>query len=959
MASHRLPAPAGSLIDRARRVGFTFNGRGYVGYAGDTLASALLASGVHLVGRSFKLHRPRGVWSCGPEEPSALVDLGAGPRRTPNVRATLLPITEGLSARSVNCWPGPRFDLGAATGWLAPLLPAGFYYKTFKWPSWQLFEPAIRRMAGFGRLGTQPDPDHYEEVALESDVLVVGAGPAGLAAATAAARAGARTLLLCAAAGPGGQCAWQEDEEVRSLAAGLQAAGVRVLARTLAFGIYDHNLVCARETLREDGGSDLPGCVLRERLWKIRARAVIAATGAFERPVLFADNDRPGVMLAGAAVKYAAAYGVAAGTRAVIIASSDAAYAHARRLRAQGVAVAALIETRPGAHPAADTEVLEGDVHKVHGVRAVRGITVRTRAGARHLACDLVLSAGGFAPAVHLHAQAGGRLRFLPESSMFVPDGSAPGGLVSVGACAGMFVRAAALAHARAVGEALARGAAAPAAVPDGAGRSAAPRSCPGKAFVDLQNDVTSADIALAARENYHSVEHLKRYTTTGMGTDQGKTSNTNALLLMAGHTGVAPPAVGTTRFRPPFVPVSFGALIGRRVGSLYRPLRRVPAHEWHAAHGAQFEMFGDWVRPVCYPRPGEDLDAAAQREALAVRRTAGLFDGSPLGKLEVYGPDAARFLDRMYVGTLSNLAIGQARYGLLLNENGVLVDDGIVARLGPQRFWVNTTAAGLERTAAAFEEWLQCEFLDLRVLVTPVTARWANVTVAGPRAWRWLAAAGLDAALAPGRTRHMSLTDGMLEDTPLRVLRASFSGELGYEVNVPAARAAWLFERVWAHAPAVEGSLYGIEALQILRTEKGYLHIGTDTDGTTLPQDVGFARGLERKGADFVGRRSLSRPAAGDAHRLQLIGLLSLEPRQVLPVGAHLAAHAPPAVSEGHVTSSYLSPELGRAVALAMLKAGTRRIGERISAYHLGRAFAAEVVAPPFIDKEGARLHG
>ncbi|MBV9695927.1 MAG: sarcosine oxidase subunit alpha family protein, partial [Gammaproteobacteria bacterium] len=698
--------------------------------------------------------------------------------------------------------------------------------------------------------------------------------------------------------------------------------------------------------------------VLRERLWKIRARAVVAATGAFERPVLFPDNDRPGVMLAGAAVKYAAAYGVAAGARAVIVGNSDAAYLYAQRLRAQGIEVAALIETRPGPHPGGEVEVLQGEVAAVHGARAVAGVTVRTGAGTRHLGCDLLLSAGGFAPAVHLHAQAGGRLRFLPDSAMFVPEGAAPG-VVSVGACSGMFVREAVLAHARAVGAALARGAPPPAAAPDGAGRSAAPRASAGKTFVDLQNDVTSADIALAARENYRSVEHLKRYTTTGMGTDQGKTSNINALLLMAQHTGAAPPIVGTTRFRPPFVPVSFGALAGRRVGALYRPLRRVPAHEWHATHGAQFEMFGDWVRPVCYPRAGEDLGAAAQREALAVRRRAGLFDGSPLGKLEVYGPDAARFLDRMYVGTVSNLAIGQARYGLLLNENGILVDDGIVARLGPQRFWVNTTTAGVERTAAAFEEWLQCEFLDMQVLVTPVTARWANVTVAGPRAWAWLAAAGLDAALAPSRTRHMTLTDSTLEGTPLRVLRASFSGELGYEINLPAARAAWLFERIWAHASGVEGTLYGIEALQILRTEKGYLHIGTDTDGTTLPQDVGFARGLERKGGDFVGRRSLLRPAASDPDRLQLVGLLSLEPRQVLPVGAHIAPRPPPAAYEGHVTSSYMSPELGRAVALAMLKAGTRRRGERVTAYHLGRPFAAEVVAPPFIDREGARLHG
>ncbi|MBV9344559.1 MAG: (2Fe-2S)-binding protein [Gammaproteobacteria bacterium] len=958
MPGYRLPAPAGQCIDRQQRVGFTFNGRAYQGYAGDTLAAALLANGVHRVARSFKLHRPRGVWGCGLEEPCALVDVGSGPRRTPNVRATLLPISEGLSVRSVNCWPGPEFDVGAVSGWLAPLLPAGFYYKTFMWPSWRAFEPTIRRMAGFGRIGTEPDPDHYEEIALQPDVLVVGAGIAGLAAAAAAARAGARTVLLGASARLGGQCAWQEDAEAAGLAAAVRAAGVRILTRTTAFGVYDHALVCAHETVTADGAAQLPACVLRERLWKIRARAVIAATGAFERPVLFADNDRPGVMLASAALKFAGAYGVACGRRAVMIANSDAAYAQAARLRAHGIEVAALVDVRPGPHPPTEVPRLLGEVHAVHGARAVAGVSVRTGAGLRHLACDLLLSSGGFAPAVHLHSQAGGRLRFLEESAMFVPDGPAPS-LVSVGACAGMFGREAVLAHARAVGEALARECPAPAAAPDGCGRSAPLRPVAGKAFVDLQNDVTSADVALAARENYRSVEHLKRYTTTGMGTDQGKTSNLNALLLMAQLTGQPAAAVGTTRFRPPFAPVSFGALAGRRVGALYRPLRRLPAHAWHESHGAQFEIFGDWVRPVAYPQAGEDLNAAAQREALAVRRQAGLFDGSPLGKLEVYGPDAAEFLDLMYVGTLSNLGIGQARYGLLLNENGTLVDDGIVARLSARRFWVNTTTAGVERTAAAFEEWLQCEYPHLRVLITPVTARWANLTVAGPRAWDWLAAAGLDGALAPGRTRHMSLTDSALDGVPLRVLRASFSGELGYEINLPAERAAWLFERVWAHAAAVRGSLYGIEALQILRTEKGYLHIGTDTDGTTQPQDVGFARGVARKAADFVGRRSLLRPAAQDPERLQLVGLLGVDPTQVLPVGAHIAPGPAPAVSEGHVTSSYRSPELGRGVALALLKAGTRRSGERLTAYHLGRAFAAEVVMPPFIDPTGARLHG
>ncbi|HEV2228237.1 MAG TPA: 2Fe-2S iron-sulfur cluster-binding protein [Steroidobacteraceae bacterium] len=973
MSAFRLSAPAGLWIERARPVAFTFNGRRLTGCRGDTLASALLANGVRIVGRSFKLHRPRGIWSCGLEEPSSLVDVGAGGRYTPNVRATMLPLTEGLSARSVNCWPSAGFDVGALIGAVAPLLPAGFYYKTFKWPSWRWFEPAIRRMAGMGRAPTAPDGDTYEEIAASADVLVVGGGIAGLAAALAAARAGAATMLVACGARLGGGLAWRDDPEVRGLAAAALAAGVRILARAVAFGIYDHNLVAACETVRCDGPPD-PAPRLRERLWKVRARAVIAATGAFERPLVFPHNDRPGVMLAGAAEKYARAFGVACGRRAVIAAACDHAYAIAAGLKASGVEIAALIDAReasPVSEAAArDLRVVTGArIESVSGARGVRGCEIEQGAGRPRLSldCDLLLNAGGYAPAVHLHSQAGGKLRWLEEASMFVPDGAACG-VVSVGSCAGVFARAAAAGHAAEVGEALARGRAAPPAPVGGVGRCgpgwgpvqgarAARRR--GKCFVDLQNDVSADDVALAARENYRSVEHLKRYTTAGMGTDQGKTSNLNALVLLGEHTGRSAPEVGATRFRPPFAPVTLGAIVGRRVGSLYRPLKRLPAEAWHVAHGALLENFGDWCRPAAYPRPGEALAAAAQREARTVRTSAGLLDGSPLGKLEVFGPGAARFLDLMYVGTMSTLAPGQARYGVLLNENGTLVDDGIVARLAPEHFWVNTTSAGAERTAAAFEEWLQCELTDLEVLVTPVTSRWANVTVAGPRAWDWLARAGFDAALAPAAMKHMTLRESALGGLPLRVLRASFSGELGYEVNLPAGEAAMLLERLWAHADAVGGVLYGVEALQVMRVEKGFIHIGTDTDGTTLPADVGLARGIERKSANFVGRRSLARPAARDPDRQQLVGLTPVDGRTVLPVGAQIAARPPPAATEGRITSSFMSPELGYPVALGLLARGAQRLGEELRLYHLGREIAARVVRVPFVDPQGARVHG
>src|ERR1700730_14807080 len=903
MASQRLAEPAGTWVDRSHPLSFTFNGRQLYGFRGDTLASALLANGVRLVGRSFKLHRPRGIWSCGVEEPSALVDIGRGARRTPNVRATLLPLAQGLTAESVKCWPSVGFDGGAITGACAALLPAGFYYKTFKWPNWRLFEPAIRRMAGLGRAPTAPDADHYEEVAAEADVLVVGAGIAGLAAAVAAARAGARTMLLASGERPGGALSWGADPEVAALAASARQLGVQMLFRTLAFGIYDHNLVCAAESVSTEGAADLPGCVLRERLWKIRARAVIAATGACERPRLFPDNDRPGVMLASAAHKYAQAFGVACGRRAVIAANSDSAYERAVALRDAGLEIVAVVDRREESTAGGRSHDLRvitaAALSAVLGTRAVRGCTVAPLTGGRgeRLRCDLILNAGGYAPAVHLHSQAGGKLRWLGESAMFVPDGAAPG-LVSVGACAGVFARGPAVSHAGETAEALALGRAPPQAPVGGAGRSDAITRVPdvrGKQFVDLQNDVLAEDVARAGPENYRSVEHLKRYTTTGMGTDQGKTSNINALILMGEYTSQAPSQVGTTRFRPPFAPVTLGMIAGRRVGALYPPLQRLPAHDWHAAHGALFETFGDWCRPAAYPRPGETLDAAAQREAGTVRKCAGLFDGSPLGKLEVFGPDAARFLDLMYVGTMSTLAIGQARYGLLLNENGTLVDDGIVARLSGQRYWVNTTTAGFDRTAAAFEEWLQCEYADFKVVITPVTSRWANSTVAGPRAWEWVAKLGFAPALAPAAMPHMTLRDSALDGVPLRVLRASFSGELGYEVNLPADHAAALLARLWAQAGELGAALYGIEALQVMRVEKGYIHIGTDTDGTTLPGDVGFARGIGRKAAHFVGRRSLLRPACRDPTRLQLVGLVPLDGRTRLPGGARLCPRPPP----------------------------------------------------------------
>jgi sarcosine oxidase subunit alpha len=930
---------------------FQFNGRDVTGFAGDTVASALLAQGIVHVGRSFKLHRPRGIFSCGVEEPTGLIDIGQGSERTPNTRATDIAALDGLQAFTGNAWPSLEFDLAALTSRFAALLPAGFYYKTFMWPHWHMFEPTIRRMAGLGVAADAPDPDRYDQVSRHVQVLVVGAGAAGVQAALAAAHSGQQVLLLEGAAQLEPACAARLQE--------LQRAGVEVHTGCTVFGLYDHLLAAATQTI--DGA-------VRERLWKVRAERTILATGAFERPMLFPDNDRPGVMLASAVLRYATHYGVACGRRVLVTTACDSGHLTARALVATGVNVVAVVDYRSAAAVGTvpGVPVYRGSaIVAVTGKRAVKGVAIASHEGGaiHHVEADCIASAGGWAPAVHLHSMAGGKLRWTDDAAMFVPAGGVPG-IDSVGACAGVFDAASALAHADAVGS----GRPSPAPVggtglvalnnsPTPAALAAWGRK-PGKVFVDLQNDVTADDVSLAARENFRSVEHLKRYTTMGMATDQGKTSNVNALVLMGELTERSPGQVGTTKFRPPFKPVTLGALAGGRKGVLYKPLKRMPGHDWHEAHGPLWEEFGGWQRPAAYPHNGESLNAAAEREALNVRQHVGLFEGSPLGKIEIYGPDAASFLDLMYVGTMSSLAIGQARYGLLLREDGVIFDDGIVARLGPQHFWLNTTSGGAERVAQAFEEWLQCEYVQHRVLVTAVTSAWGNVTVAGPKAWSLLDAAGFEASLAPAAMKHMTLREVHEDGAPMRVLRASFSGELGYEINLPADRTQVLLERLWQVGQAFGLMPYGVEALMILRTEKGYLHLGADTDGTTFPGDVGLDRGIAKKTANFVGRRSLLRPVATDADRMQLVGLLPLDRRSRLPVGAHITLQAPPAAIEGFVSSSVFSPVLGHAVALAMLRRGRSRLGEKITAYHLGQAIQAEVVETPFFDAKGDRLN-
>jgi sarcosine oxidase subunit alpha len=987
--AHR--TPAGGRIDRSRPLRFRFDGAALEGFQGDTLASALLANGVHLVGRSFKYHRPRGILTAGAEEPSALVTVRRdAARETPNLRATQVELYDGLVAMSQNRWPSLGFDLGRLSDFLAPLFPAGFYYKTFMWPrsAWAaLYEPLIRHAAGLGRAPAQPDPDAYAQRYAHCDVLVVGAGPAGLAAARAAADAEARVILCDEQAEFGGSlldggAARIDGESVGDWLAHAAVAlasrpNARVLSRTTAFGYFPHNNVALVERLT-DHLADPPAGAARERLWQVRAREVVLAAGAIEQPLVFPGNDRPGVMLAGAARTYLHRYGVRAGSRAVVVTATDSAYEAALDLRAAGVAIAAVADLRrkpDGA--AADSarragiEVIAGaTVTGTRGNRRVSGIEI----GGTLYACDLVLMSGGFAPSVHLFSQSRGRLTWSDAARAFVPSASAERER-SAGACRGVYGLAAALADGAAAGHA-----AAGACGYHGAGRRHAvsgerasgktacsavappPQGRGGKAFVDFQNDVTAGDLALAAQEGFRSIEHVKRYTTVGMATDQGKTSNLNALGLVAAQLGKPVPEVGHTTFRMPYTPVTFGTLAGAARGELFEPVRTTPMHESAVARGAVFEDAGQWKRARYFPLPGEDMHAAVARECRAVRSACGLFDASTLGKIAVVGPDAAEFLNRLYVNDFTSLKPGRSRYGILLRDDGFVYDDGVIARLAPGRFHVTTTTGGAARVLAMMEDYRQTEWTELAVWLTSVTEQWAVVAVQGPRAREVLEPLVTDVDLAPGALPYMAVAEGHILGVPMLLMRVSFTGELGYEINVPAEYGRAVWEAVYGAGGEAGLTPYGTETMHVLRAEKGYIIVGQDTDGTATPDDAGLAWAIGRTKPDFVGKRSLERAAMKSPDRKQLVGLCTRDPALVLEEGAQLVAspgQEAPMKAIGHVTSSYASAALGHSIALAMVAGGRARIGATLWVPMPAGDVEVTVTGPVFYDPQGERLHG
>ena len=953
MSSYRLKH--GGLIDRAQSVPFTFDGKSMTGMAGDTLASALLANGQQLVGRSFKYHRPRGILTAGSAEPNALMTIGSGGRTEPNTRATMQELFSGLEARSQNCWPSLNHDIGALNGLLSPFLGAGFYYKTFMWPApfWEkLYEPLIRKAAGLGTASYEADPDTYEKRWAHCDLLIVGAGIAGLTAALTAGRNGTRVILVDEHARMGGSLLAETalvdgvpaSQWVNNAIAELASLpNVELLPRTTAFGWYDGNVFGAVERVQKHVAMPDKNRPV-ERLWRILAKQAILATGAEERPLVFGGNDIPGVMMASAMRRYLNVYAVAPGKRAAVFTTNDSGYALAADLEAAGVEVAALIDSRRSSTTAwrGQARLLQGTfVTDAYGGKLLKSIDVLHNGKTERLRVDCLAMSGGFNPIINLACQRGAKPIWSDEQGAFL----APSGLKNLtlaGAAAGIAT--------------------------DGKTDFATPLwSIPGiktKAFVDFQNDVARSDLDIAVQEGYGHVEMAKRYTTTGMATDQGKLSNVNSIGVLSEARRASPAQIGTTTFRPFYTPVSFGALAGTSHGKHFQPVRMSPLHNWAAKKGAMFVETGLWYRSSWFPRAGETTwRDSVDREVLNTRTNAGICDVSMLGKIEICGPDAAEFLNRVYCNAFLKLPVGKARYGIMLREDGFIYDDGTTSRIDENRYFMTTTTALAAGVMNHLEFCAQTIWPELDVRLASVTDQWAQMAVAGPKA-RTILQQIVDADLSDEAFPYLAAKDVSVFGGRLhgRLFRISFSGELAYEVAVPADYGEAVADALMEAGKGHGIQPYGVEALSVLRIEKGHV-THNEINGNVVPADLGFCKMVSQVKPDFIGKHMLSREGLNEIGRPQLVGVVPLDPNTSFRSGAHILNEGAAATLEndqGYITSSCYSPHVGSTIGLALVNNGASRHGETVSVWNglRGEMTPGRLVSPVFVDPKNEKLH-
>ena len=988
-------------VDQTNRISFKFDGKTYFGFKGDTLASALLSNGIHLVGRSFKYHRPRGIMTCGAEEPNAICQINPGTDLTePNVRATEIELYEGLEASSQNCWPNVNFDIGGINNFISPFIPAGFYYKTFMWPKsfWKnIYEPLIRKSAGLGKSPTLPDPDLYDHKHIHCDVLVIGGGISGIIAAKIAAKSGSNTILIDDKNTLGGSTIFQNNEnfkindeiskdwlfkEIEEL---KKLKNLTIKTRTSVAAYHSYNYLLAKENLTDHLSKNNKTSNIRQRLWKIRSNKVIIASGAIERPLVFNNNDRPGIILASSVNKYLNFYGVICGENNFVFTNNDSAYETALSLFEKGIQIKIIdIRKKTNSKIVKRVEKLGIDIYwnstvtNTFGYRKLNSIEIMNLSedGSNVIGkkikvkCDCLAISGGWTPMVHMHTQSGGKLNFRESDQVFLPKelGSEH---ISVGSCNGDFELDDIIKNTNEKVKSLLN--------LKETEFEKTYVSCTKeldkrniwllpnkitlgktKSFIDFQNDSTAKDIKLALREGFRSIEHVKRYTTTGMATDQGKLSNMHALGIIAETAGVKMGTLGTTTFRPPFTPLTFGAIVGRNVGQFFDITRRTSIHEWHIKNNAKFENVGQWKRPWYYPKENENMYQAVQRESKAARDSAGILDASTLGKIDIQGSDASEFLNRVYTNAWSKLAIGKCRYGLMLNEDGMVYDDGVTTRLGENHFLMTTTTGGAANVLSKLEDYLQTEWPELDVFLTSVTDQYSTASICGPNSKKILMKLFPNVNFNDDDFPHMSFKNSTINNINCRIMRISFTGELSYEINIEAKYGKSLWEKCIDVGKDFNITPYGTETMHLLRAEKGFIIVGQDTDGTMTPIDLQMDWIVSKKKYDFIGKRSLYRSDTIREDRKQLVGLLTEDPKEILEEGAQIVSDISkkPVEMLGHVTSSYFSPNLNKSIALAVVRNGKKMKGQKLIVPMENKNINVIVSDSIFLDKENKRLN-